>query len=763
MAGHPSRRSRILFLATNIEQNYGYELLAGAVEAAAAANADLVMPTGRTISLDTGFNYQHNVIFRMVGAKSHFDGVIMTAGVIGNMLGQADLESLFHRFEPLPIVTIGQKLPGAVSVMVDNHGPMRELVSHFIKDHGCRNIAWLAGPPKSQDAAQRREAFIAALADHGLGFDPGHEIPGILYVESGIAAARHIAENLRGSIDGVLAANDYMAMGMMEELSRLGITVPEELAVAGFDDFEATLAKPVPLTTIRQPARAQGRAALEACLQVVAGKTVADIVMPARLILRGSCGCPPSFISDMLELRDRQPEAEAVRRQVLSDVVKFPGLSQAAFTALFQAFLDLDAVQLDRWLHDPVEHRTLTWAIERLPVLQVAGIGDFRFLSNTIDQVRSVLLRRFPADPERADCETLIHAARSILTDLEARVLMRQAFERDLPNQEIIQVLGALTDNLSQSDTMYQALVPRLKAMGITSCLIWLYPAPVIHEAPQDWHMPNQLVPVLRLHDGVLHPIRHPAKIQCQDYLDDLPFRGDRPSAYLAFPLYVREEQLGIIACDFQPEVARLYDRLVLEIGVAIKLSGLLRQQMEVEQRLRRTLRDLEHSHDALTLLSTTDELTGLLNRRGFMDHAERILSLGSVTRKGGILCFADMDGLKKINDTWGHDDGDIAIKAMAGILRKTFRSGDTIARLGGDEFTAIILEADLLQETVFQKRMERLLSDWNKKSEKPWQLGITLGAVEFVADENLTVSELLRHADNILYERKRHKRHESI
>jgi len=89
-----------------------------------------------------------------------------------------------------------------------------------------------------------------------------------------------------------------------------------------------------------------------------------------------------------------------------------------------------------------------------------------------------------------------------------------------------------------------------------------------------------------------------------------------------------------------------------------------------------------------LNNLSQTDELTGLYNRRGFISLTRSSLELAQRMGKSGLLFFIDMDGLKVINDSYGHEEGDIAIKEIANILRSAFRKSDIVARLGGDEFT---------------------------------------------------------------------------
>ncbi|MCM8776092.1 MAG: diguanylate cyclase, partial [Candidatus Omnitrophica bacterium] len=98
---------------------------------------------------------------------------------------------------------------------------------------------------------------------------------------------------------------------------------------------------------------------------------------------------------------------------------------------------------------------------------------------------------------------------------------------------------------------------------------------------------------------------------------------------------------------------------------------------------------------ESLRSLTIVDELTGLYNRRGFLIHAEQQVKLANRTRRGFFLLFADLDDFKKINDNFGHPEGDNALRETAKILKTTFRGSDIKARMGGDEFAVIVIEAE--------------------------------------------------------------------
>ncbi|MBQ0051947.1 MAG: GGDEF domain-containing protein, partial [Treponema sp.] len=160
-----------------------------------------------------------------------------------------------------------------------------------------------------------------------------------------------------------------------------------------------------------------------------------------------------------------------------------------------------------------------------------------------------------------------------------------------------------------------------------------------------------------------------------------------------------------------------------------------------------------------LSILSNTDELTGIFNRRGFMKFAQNELKAAVDANKTGLVIFGDIDGLKKINDTYGHDAGDRAILAEVQVLKKAFREADTIGRLGGDEFAVLSISLSLEQFEKLKIRIEDFCSEWNRNSGEPFRLSISLGAVAFSKSEK-NLEKLLKLADVEQYrEKEKHKR----
>ena len=157
-----------------------------------------------------------------------------------------------------------------------------------------------------------------------------------------------------------------------------------------------------------------------------------------------------------------------------------------------------------------------------------------------------------------------------------------------------------------------------------------------------------------------------------------------------------------------------------------------------------------------LRKLSLSDDLTGLLNRRGFMRVAKHQLKVANRSKREMLLLYMDFDHLKQINDALSHRDGDRALIEVANLLKQTFRESDIIARIGGDEFVVLTIEAGKDSEEVLRHRLQEELDTHNAKGQQPFKLSISVGAAHYDPERPCSIEELLHRADTSMYEQKR-------
>jgi diguanylate cyclase (GGDEF)-like protein len=200
--------------------------------------------------------------------------------------------------------------------------------------------------------------------------------------------------------------------------------------------------------------------------------------------------------------------------------------------------------------------------------------------------------------------------------------------------------------------------------------------------------------------------------------------------------------------------VTKPFDREELharvEVGIRI---------VTLQRNLAQRVAELEQAQETLRNLSLTDDLTGLYNRRGFFTLADQQLKAARRANREACLIYVDMDGLKNINDTQGHETGSQALKEIAGILRSTFRSSDIIARIGGDEFVVLETSDEKANTESSISRLMENIRRHNAEKLRAYDLSLSIGLVRGGLNNYPTVEALLMRGDELMYEEKRSKR----
>ncbi len=166
-----------------------------------------------------------------------------------------------------------------------------------------------------------------------------------------------------------------------------------------------------------------------------------------------------------------------------------------------------------------------------------------------------------------------------------------------------------------------------------------------------------------------------------------------------------------------------------------------------------------KRTEQALQSMSFIDELTGLHNRRGFLDLANERLKLSRRSQKDLLMFFIDVDDMKPINDEFGHRAGDAALISLAQILRSTFRDSDVVGRLGGDEFAAIAADTGEDGGSVITERLRRNLARRNASAGPGYRLEVSVGAVRYRPDSETSLEELMMQADRLMYQDKQERK----
>jgi diguanylate cyclase (GGDEF)-like protein/PAS domain S-box-containing protein len=178
-----------------------------------------------------------------------------------------------------------------------------------------------------------------------------------------------------------------------------------------------------------------------------------------------------------------------------------------------------------------------------------------------------------------------------------------------------------------------------------------------------------------------------------------------------------------------------------------------------VEKELAQKAEELAKSNALLQNLSLLDDLTGLYNRKGFLALAAHRVKLANRSGEPFSIAFVDLDGLKRINDTFGHQEGNRALIDAANVLRECFRESDILARVGGDEFAVFIAEAEQSKIAGITSRIQQNLAACNRTSGRHYHLSFSTGIVSAADPKTSDLETSLAQADALMYQQKSNRR----
>lgn len=222
--------------------------------------------------------------------------------------------------------------------------------------------------------------------------------------------------------------------------------------------------------------------------------------------------------------------------------------------------------------------------------------------------------------------------------------------------------------------------------------------------------------------------------------------------------------KVGTPSSDEVGQLSRDFDEMTTNLKKSREELEEYSENLEkkVEERTRDLEIDIEKRkkvEEKLEKLARIDSLTGCYNRGYGLVLFDRQMKLSHRSKSPLLLAFLDVDGFKSINDTFGHDEGDQVLKEVASLFKSTLREIDIISRMGGDEFLLIFPDNSLQDASQIKERLNKNLIELNQTLKKPYKIDLSIGFSEYDPDKPLYMDELIRLADEEMYEEKRKKK----
>ncbi len=603
---------------------------------------------------EENFDYQYWTSAELL--KSYcIDAYIVLSGVFCSIIPQKDYFKLLKGFCGRPVISASIKvdMPGCVSVTTDCGFSYHQIVEHLVKKHGCRRIAFLsANSTGSSEAILRFEAYKKALAEFNIPYDENIVFDGQFNEHEVI---RIFEEKFKSrndiDFDALISANDVMATGALKVFNEIGVKIPDDVKIIGFDDSVfASLSTPR-LSTVNQNIVNQGMLCAQLAEEILDGKEVPpEITADLKPVFRQSCGCLGlDNLSYYLDANGNCCKEKNSNAELLN----------LYMTQTFEKKRYISLLDLLR------SSNTL-----RQFFFNIRAVIDIMM----IDEMK-ICLYKEPFDMGNTDEYSIPHEAElAIYANVKGDLKVFRTGEFFDPHKEIC----------------------------------------VASAIPQSY------------------------------------------GAYIVYPVYSGSSNYGYILA--KPRRKNFFSYTVnmkilsayIAQSVEYTMSILQKEQIKDEKN------KLEQNNEKLMKQNKTDELTGILNRRGFLELGQRTLDVMQEMEVAGIVFFADIDRLKSINDIFGHAEGDRAIQFSAKVLKKAFRQSDVVGRLSGDEFGIVASGMDFERVEKLRQKVDKLCETFTQEFKLPYKLSISLGASDLCKSSQL--SQILTVADKNLYEIKREK-----
>ena len=620
-------RKRIGLIIGEQGNDYSSALLSSVYEEARKYDYDIFVFANYGI-------YDHNIALYGEGESSvykipvpdSFDGFIIDESLFNiDKMGEA-VYDYFNKNVHCPVVYLKKRTERFYDILNSDRQAMKTITEHFIKVHGFTRICHMTGRWELQDARDRYLGYEDAMTEAGIDITDDMVFYGDYWYNKCSEALDHFTHGGKDLPQAIVCANDYMALGICEELGNRGIRVPEDICVSGYDNDEGGLYSNIPLTTFDGNVGEFGKQAFSTLHAAINGECPPkESYVHSRLILRNSCGCENCNVRDSLDFRVKKLNR------------KFWGLDISVYMYNgYQISLDIE---------------------------DIFSNADAYYRHNLALYSYICL------------CDDALNATKrsvELTNEYTSKMILKRVFFNDPEN---------------------------------------CYESPELTFDRKDL-LPKQLL------------------------------ETDEPTMYFINPIHSQNKCYGymmsVYAKDTWPNnFTQVYTSA---LGNAIDNYNIHTEFMNLED---------------IKSMYLTDFLTGINNRRGFEQNMLLILDRASRRELYLSVASIDMDNLKKINDTYGHEAGDQCLKALGHALASVITSDEVAARYGGDEFSAILVSKDPNRHLTFESDLIKAIEKENADMKAPYTLHASIGLVHVGSGSFPSLAPYIQRADKLMYANK--------
>lgn len=555
---------------------------------------------------------------------SKLDGIIVAEDTFDIDGMESELEGLLKEKAKCPVVYMRDSKDSFYNVLVEDGEAIADMTRHFIRHHGFKDICFMTGNMRSEDAKKRYHAFMNVMKEEGIPVTDHMIFEGNYWRKKGKEAVDWFMEGRDSYPQAIICSNDYMALSICDELKKRGVRIPEEVCVSGYDDvLEARRYQPS-LTSIKAPFEGMGEKAVEMIDNVCAGREQKRVEwLKPVLSLRKSCGCGAGG-----QLED------------------------------------------------------LSWMLTKMYIQE---------------------------------------------DNIKQSVFMTTDYQDAFEEEEYLRVAEKYLQNVN-----------------CTKAYLCLhdFEEKKSEEAENENYFSEKMV-LKRIFSNDCRGIKCEEEFDRGSILPDSVLEAEKAHGYLIFPIHYKNKNYGYMAFTFDNDAwpGSYIQAYLMSLANAIEDAFMHRELSNLEQ-----IRTLYH----------VDPLTGIYNRRGYEKHLRRLYERYKEEEKCLSIVSIDMNGLKYINDNFGHAEGDEALCHLARVLEKLVKEDEICARVGGDEFSVLLYSNTEERSREFEKQFAAAMKEEEESFDKPYPFCASVGICCVNDEKNLSLMSCMQLADKRMYMQKK-------
>ncbi|MBR0164142.1 MAG: GGDEF domain-containing protein [Lachnospiraceae bacterium] len=331
---------------------------------------------------------------------------------------------------------------------------------------------------------------------------------------------------------------------------------------------------------------------------------------------------------------------------------------------------------------------------------------------------------------------------------------------------QAMEALEAAAHHLTHANYMaqanpYDAVISETLCFGARCAGLFLFPEAREHTTASPWELPEEMLLLSRVRKGKIQHLKEAKTVKSKDIIQSVTGKegkgpednAEEPQIFVMNSIYLDQRQVGLLVLELSgalcvPQVNALFMHLVCG---AVRLIANERQIVHTQEELSKQTRELDKETSVLDRLGDEDYLTKQLNRRGFFATAYDFLQKNFKEGTHAIVGYIDMDSIKSINQFFGREEGDHAVKRVSEILTGVFGPGAVLGRIRGNEFAALVVtedpaRADELKDEMAAQNM-RLMND----ASKPYTIHLQFSICAFRYKKGLSLKQMLAESDENL------------